>query len=158
MMRAADIRAQLKKRYGPPTHAIFFEVADATGARHTGFADAIAQSLWPSHGLGMEGFEIKVSRSDWKRELVDPNKAEKFAQRCDRWWIVTSEGVIADAAEIPEGWGWMIATMEGITVRRHAAKIEPIPMDRTFLAALLRSAGKADDAAIDAICQERPIR
>jgi hypothetical protein len=100
-------------------------------------------------------YEIKVSRGDWKRELANPTKAEKFAQRCDRWWIVTTEGVIADETEIPQKWGWMLATSEGLKIKRKASKNDPIPMDKSFLASLLRGAGNADQAEVEAICQKR---
>jgi hypothetical protein len=39
-------------------------------------ADAIARHLWPSQGLELIGFELKVSRSDWLREIKDPYKCE----------------------------------------------------------------------------------
>ena len=32
------------------------------------YADAIAMNLWPSRGLAVHGFEIKISRGDWQRE------------------------------------------------------------------------------------------
>jgi hypothetical protein len=98
-MKTGDVKALLRQRFSAPTHAIFFEVSDATGYHGTGWVDAISMSLWPSHGLHLEGYEIKVSRYDWKRELAKPAKAEKFAARCDKWWLVTAEGVIEDESE-----------------------------------------------------------
>lgn len=154
-MKTPEVKALLRNRFRAPTHAIFFEVSDATGFNGTGWADAISMNLWPSHGLELEGYEIKVSRSDWKRELAKPSKAEKFAQRCDRWWIVTTEGVIDDESEIPRQWGWIMASPNQLKIQRKAARNEPIPIDRHFLAALLRGAGKADQVEIEAICQKR---
>jgi hypothetical protein len=155
-MKTEQVKALLRQRFSAPTHAIFFEVSDATGFAGTGWADAISMSLWPSHGLTLEGYEIKISRGDWKRELANPVKAEKFAARCDKWWIVTAEGVIQDDAEIPSNWGWILASNDGLAIKRQAIKnVNPVLVDRVFLAALLRGAGKADAVAIEAICQER---
>ncbi len=86
MLRAADIRAGMATRWAAPEYAIMWEVADATGARHSRLADAVMMSLWPSRGLELHGVEIKVSRADWRREALTPQKAEKIAAYCDRWW------------------------------------------------------------------------
>lgn len=155
-MRTEEIKALLRARFCQPTHVILFEVSDATGFNGSGWADAISMSLWPSHGLNLEGYEIKVSRNDWQKELANPAKAEKFAARCDKWWLVTAENVIKDEREIPEKWGWMVATEKGLRINRPAAKNnQPVAVDRIFLAALLRGAGKFDQAQIEAICQIR---
>ncbi len=66
---AAAIKAALRRSYSEPEWAILFEVGDATGARHTRFADAVVMSLWPSRGLTVTGMEIKVSRSDGTRNV-----------------------------------------------------------------------------------------
>lgn len=158
ILRTPEIRALLRAKFCQPTHCIFFEVSDATGFQGTGWADAISMSLWPSHGLHLEGYEIKVSRSDWQRELINPIKAEKFAARCDKWWLVTAENVIKDESEIPQNWGWMLATENGLVVKRKAELNKtPAAVDRVFLAALLRGCGKADQAEIEAICEKRLV-
>jgi hypothetical protein len=154
-MRTSDVKELIRQRFTGQASAVFFEVADATGFNGTGWADAISMSLWPSHGLELQGFEIKVSRGDWKRELANPLKAEKFALRCDRWWLVSAQCVVEDEDEIPANWGWMLATPDGLQIKRKAAKNEPLPLDRDFLAALLRSAGKIDQSVIEAMCQKR---
>jgi hypothetical protein len=154
-MKTGEVKALLRQRFTAPTHAIFFEVSDATGFQGTGWADAISMSLWPSHGLHLEGYEIKVSRSDWKRELINPVKAEKFAARCDKWWLVTTENVVDDESEIPINWGWILANEGGLSIKRKATEHEPVPMDKNFLAALLRGAGKVSDSEVEAIVEKR---
>ena len=76
-MRAADVRAALARKFCAPEYALFYEVANATGSAATRSADAIAMGLWPSRGLYLQGFEIKVSRSDWLSELKNPAKAAR---------------------------------------------------------------------------------
>ena len=61
--------ALLALRYAPPAYAFFEEVRAQTGYAAGGSADGLALSLWPSRGIELHGFEVKVSRSDWLREL-----------------------------------------------------------------------------------------
>ncbi len=138
-MTAQDIVAALAKRHPAPTWAFLEQVRNSTGwAKVPRTADAIAMSCWPSRGLELHGFEVKVSRTDWKRELADPEKAEEIMAFCDRWWIVTpAKGIVQDG-EIPTTWGHMVVDGRGATVKIAAPKLEAQPIDRLFLAAILR--------------------
>lgn len=139
---AADLRARLEAAHAPPEWAIFFEVANGTGSVCRRHADAVAMSLWPSRGLTIRGFEIKVSRSDYKREAADPEKAETVARFCDEWWIVTPVDLIRDPElELPPAWGLMVANPKGgLKTVRKAATTKAKPISRPFLAAMLRRA------------------
>jgi len=113
----------------------------------TGFvgnaADAIAMHLWPSKGLELVGFELKVSRGDWLRELKDPHKADPVKKFCDRWYLVTYDlKVIKYADELPEGWGLMFLENGVIHTMIEAPKLTPEPIDRLFTASLMRRATK----------------
>src|SRR5215831_12205622 len=88
-LSASDICIGMRKRYCAPEWALFFNVANGTGARTYRYADAMGMCLFPSRGLELHGFEVKISKSDWKREAADPEKAETIAAYCDRWWVVT---------------------------------------------------------------------
>jgi hypothetical protein len=120
-----------------------WEVGEATGGAGGRYADAVMMSLWPSRGLELHGVEIKVSRSDWKREAMDPRKAEAIGRYCDRWWVHTSPGIIQDLSEVPPAWG--VREFDGVKwkTRREADKRKPEALNRGFLAALLR---RADDS------------
>lgn len=143
----ASINAALRERYAAPAWSLLFNVGDATGARHTRFADAVAMSLWPSRGLDLHGFEVKASRADWRKELETPQKAEAIASFCDYWWLVSAAGA-AKAEEIPQAWGWLEFADGKLVRRKEAVRTEAAPMTRTFLGALLRRAGEADDALV----------
>lgn len=147
---AGDVRSALRRRYCAPEWALLFEVGDATGARHTRFADAVAMSLWPSRGLELHGMEIKVSRYDWRNERKNPEKAETIAAYCDRWWLVTGPGVVESADEIPPAWGWIEFDGARLATMKEAARTEAKVCDRRFLAALLRRAAKTDDGIVEA--------
>lgn len=155
MTTTAEIKIALRQRYAAPEWALLFEVGDATGARHTRFADALAMSLWPSRGLTLHGMEIKVSRSDWKRERANPEKAETIAAYCDYWSLVTAKGVVLDPDEIPPAWGWLEFDGVKFVRRRDETRTEAQPISRAFLAALLRRADKTNETLIDAEVKRR---
>lgn len=136
----ADLRTLLRARYSAPEYALLEEVPDATGGRATRSADAIAMNLWPSRGLELLGFELKVSRSDWLRELKAPDKAEAVCRYCERWFLVAGPGVVKNFEEVPATWGILVAEGRRLVMKRDATKLEPQPVSRAFLAALLRRA------------------
>jgi hypothetical protein len=150
-MGAADITAQLEaallKAFPIPEYATFFEVGDATGGRHSRWADAVSMACWPSRGLVVTGFELKASRSDWLREKKSPTKSSAIQKYCDRWVLVTAPGVLLDG-ELPETWGHMELSGVRLVTKVKAPALSPEPLDRPFLAALLRRAGQASEALI----------
>lgn len=129
----------LSKRYAPPAYCLLGEVRDAAGFKASRSADAIAMSLWPSRGLLLMGFEFKVSRGDWLKELKTPEKAETIAAYCDTWTLVTPPDV-AKLEEIPPAWGWIVADGKRLRDEKRAAQSPAKAMDRGFLACLLRRA------------------
>lgn len=129
------------------------EVASGAGTA-TRYADAIAMNLWPSRGLAIHGFEVKVSRGDWLRELKNPAKADVISAYCDYWWVVAPEGIVL-AGELPHGWGLMVPN-KGVKLRvvtkadNTAAKV----VDRAFVAAMLR---RAQDQAPDVLALQAAV-
>ena len=84
------------------------------------FADGVSYCNVPSWGHKVEGYEVKVSRSDWLSELKDPTKAEATIRNVDRFWVVAPKGVVKDEAEVPEKWGWMVAYQNRLVVKKQA--------------------------------------
>jgi hypothetical protein len=149
---AADIRAAIQRHFGTggEKYAVLFEVRNGTAWRADRSVDAVVMSLWPSLGMELWGMEIKVSRHDWRRELKQPSKASAVFDYFDRWFLVAPENVVA-TGEIPEPWGWFVPTADGLHGARDAAKNSNVkPVDRHFLAALLRRVAKTDDDFIHA--------
>ncbi len=107
-MTTQEINAALKRRYDPKNFAFLWEVGNATGANCRRHADALAMSLWPSRGMVLIGHEIKASRSDWVKELDNPEKAEAVYQYCDRWYLVVGDASIVKPGELPATWGLMV--------------------------------------------------
>lgn len=136
------VRNAIRKRYGAPAFAVFFEVGNATGFRCSRHADAVAMSIWPSRGLEVIGIECKASRSDWTRERDNPAKAESIQKYCDRWFLLTENAAILRDGELPTTWGHL--TMRGKVIHQlvDAPKLTPEPLTRSFVAAMLRRANE----------------
>lgn len=139
-LQTGALRAALREKFPLPEYALFFEVADSTGARTSRTADAVAMSCWPSRGLELIGFELKASRSDWTREKADPAKAEAICRYCDRWYLVIGDRKIVKPGELPATWGLIAPKGQKLVIATEAPKLNPAPVDRDFLAALLRNA------------------
>jgi len=140
MLSTGEIYVALRERYRGNAWAFLTEVPDGTGSAKCRSADAMAMSLWPSRGLELNGFEVKVSRSDWLRELKSPEKAESICCYCDRWWLVVGDERIVKDGELPATWGLLVPRGKGVIQRKEAPVLKPEPVDRVFLAALLRRA------------------
>lgn len=139
-MTAAEILVGLQERFCGPQYAFLPAVRDRTGMGACRTADAMAMSLWPSRGLELFGFEVKTSRGDWLRELREPEKSDELVGYCDRWYVVVSEKAIIGNGELPSTWGLMVPRGKQIIVDVEAPKLDPSPLDRSFVAALLRRA------------------
>ncbi len=155
------ITVLLRRKYGAdsgngPAWAFVPQVRNDAGFRANRTCDAIAMSLWPSRGLTLHGHEIKCSRSDWLNEYRDPSKAEAFAVYCDYFWLVIGDRKIIQAGEVPETWGVMLAHKTRIDVLQEPTKNENVqPIDRGFLAALLRQAGVVANLPPEEIARAR---
>lgn len=137
VMNTEHARAMVRKRFDAPEWACMLEVAPATGGG-TRYADAIAVNLWSSRGHAVIGMEIKVSRSDWLRELKKPEKAETSVYRfCDKWYLVAPKGVVKDG-ELPQTWGLLELRASGLVEVVAAPKLTPEPVTKGFFASLIR--------------------
>ena len=137
---AEDLRALLRRKFPADQFAMLYEVRDAAGFHASRSADVVMVGLWPSRGNQVEGMELKVSRSDWQRELARPEKVEAFFKFCDRWWVVAGHDDIVEEHELPKTWGLMVVGRRGLTIAKAAPRLKPKPVDRSFLAAMLKRA------------------
>lgn len=129
----------LEKRYEPEQGwLLFYEVANGTGFKGTGYADALAFNVWPSRGISLHGFELKRTRSDLIKELRDPTKAEAFQKYCHHWWLLLTDPKLADGVEVPAQWGILAPRNNVLYQIRPAPKLEPEPWKPEFIAAFMR--------------------
>lgn len=143
---ADKLRSLLRRKYPADQYAMLYEVRDAAGFQANRSADVMVIGLWPSRGCLVEGMELKVSRSDWLRELKKPQKAEAFFQYCDRWWVIAASMDIVRDGELPPTWGLMVPRSNGIGIVKQAPDLKPDPVDRHLLAAMMK---RATDTAAD---------
>lgn len=126
-------------------------VGDGTGAACRRRADAIAMNMWPSRGLVVRVFEIKVSRNDLALELKDPTKAEAFAHYCNTVYLTVPTG-LTKGLDIPHTWG-IIEVSDGgrCRIKREATiNDNPTPLTPSFVAGLVRAASKTQEGEINA--------
>ena len=149
MKTAYEVVNALRAKYAGNAFAFLEQVGDGTGARQHRWCDVLVMSLWPSRGLDIIGIEVKVSRSDWLKELSLPEKADAIARYCDYWYVAVGDENIVQAGELPSTWGMMEPTTDGkIRCKVEAKKLDPQPISRDFLAAVLRQAtGQLTDVA-----------
>jgi hypothetical protein len=150
---STQIMAALRLRYQAPAWALFEEVCNSTGAGARRRADALAISLWPSRGLELHGVEIKANRTDWLRELKQPDKSETIQGYCDRWWVATSKGLVKPG-ELPPTWGLLELRGSKLQCQSEAPKLEAQPLDRSFVCAVLRRAHEAQTALLQSARRE----
>jgi hypothetical protein len=152
-MNSSTLKNAIRERFCQPEYATFFEVANRTGSASR-YADAIAMNLFPSRGLELHGFEIKVSRSDWLNELKNPAKAEEIAKFCERWWIVCTENVVVKE-ELPPTWGLLVFKDGKLRQIVAAPKLKAQPLTKSFIAALLRRANQLDTTQLNVEVEKR---
>ena len=142
-MKTQELLLKLSKKYPSPQYAFLSQVRNQTGyssgAGSIRTADALALGLWKSRGYHLNGFELKVSRSDWLTELKNPAKAEAIAEYCDMFSLVIPNMDIIDISEVPKTWGILLAKGNGMKTVREAPFLEAKQMDRPFLCGFMRS-------------------
>jgi len=137
------IYKRLESRYPSPAYVLLPQVRNGTGfTKRARTADAIAVSVWPSRGLYLTGFEIKVSRNDWRKELADPSKSVSIQKYC-RYWYVVSPVDVVPIDEVPDAWGLIYVHKKKTTVQKQAPKLDEQPPDMPFVCSVLRSASEA---------------
>jgi hypothetical protein len=122
-MNALDVCDALHRRYNKPSQGregeqyVVIEQARAGAGfdGNNGSCDLLAVNTWKSRGIELIGHEVKVSISDWKVELAQPEKAERFARFCRRWYVAAPSDLAAKIKhEIPPAWGLLSVSEKGV--------------------------------------------
>ncbi len=154
-IKAEDVVQALRERYAAPEYAFLDQVRDATGYGGSRTADALVMGLWPSLGIHLHGFEVKVSRGDWRRELKEPEKAEAIGKFCHYFWIAAPAGIVP-IDDLPSTWG--LLELRGRRMQATKAAVfrdDAKPLTITQIAAIMRRASTTSpsEAAIHAAHQ-----
>ena len=147
-----DMLDRLAERYGRMYANGPHKVLRHIGARHVRFgplwpsciADFLVLDTWGNYGEEhlrhpLLGFEVKISRSDYLREIKALSKSEPFRKVCAEWYMVVSDPKIV-RDDLPDGWGLLIAQGDGLRcVRKSATNPNPDPMPRGLIAGFMRA-------------------
>ena len=135
----------LRVRFGGPGWAFFKTVANRVGGP-SNYADAVAMSLYRSRGIDIHGFECKTDANDLRNELKKPKKADAVGRYTDFWHLAVDDvALLPDrvVAQLPPAWGLLVVRGGKCHQVRKATRLEPEPLDKPFLAALLVRAQEA---------------
>lgn len=140
LLNTQELIERLGKHFPSPTYGFITQVRSSTGSNACRTADAMAMSLWPSRGLHILGFEVKMSRNDWLNEIKDPSKAEEIAKFCHEWYIVINDPDFIKEGELPTNWGLIIPSGSGMkTVKKAVYNQHAVLPDYNMLAGIFRN-------------------
>lgn len=125
---ASALCGELVSRYPRPEWHVETEVTLA-GRR----LDVVAFNLWGARSYRTVGFEIKVSRGDWMRELADFRKQDEWLAVVDEFFIVAPGGLVKPE-ELPQGWGLLELRGSRMFVKAHPAVRRGVTLPREVVA------------------------
>ena len=137
---ANDILELLRNKFTAPEWIFLPEFRMNTGYGHhtEQRIDAWALNAYPSKNYLKLGFEIKVSRSDFLREINQPSKMETYKKICNEQYFVCPKDILK-IDEIPNGYGLYIIDGNGeLRLRKHAEYVECDPPTWGVIASALR--------------------
>jgi len=103
---AGKIVHAIKTKYHDNTNRWIYlpELRNGIGYSFSRAIDAFAIALWPSDKHLRIAYEVKVSKSDWNRELKQPNKRDAFIRISNEFYFVAPPGIIPHD-KVPVGCG-----------------------------------------------------
>lgn len=120
-LTAAQLLAEVQARYARPE---WHCEAEVTLDRRR--LDVVAFNLWGARGYRIVGFEVKVSRGDWLRELAAFEKSAGWHAVVDAFYVVTPGGLVRPD-ELPAGWGLLELRGSRMFTKVQAAARAPRP-------------------------------
>lgn len=152
-MNAGDILKSLDDHYrrlnriiAAPEWACFRELATWTGFTPR-LIDYYAFNCWHSKDFLRVAYEVKISRSDFKRELLEPFKREPAMKLSNEFYFICPLGMLRPE-EIPPGCGLRDVSETGrIRTRLRAPKREVAEPNLPFIASLARRVCAAERTA-----------
>lgn len=149
-IKADDIYCLLATKYQDPRqYACACEVQEKTGWAQRRL-DFVVVDCFEGNNLEIQAFEVKISKSDFRRELEDASKHNIFFDDIDKYSIVAPDYVLDNMSIIPPKWGVIhvirneTGELELKTVRKplalHDEQERMRPVGRKFFASLFRAA------------------
>lgn len=138
-LRSSDIVAILKKKYQHHGWLVITELRRSPGWVDDRTIDVFVLHQWPSEGFKRIAYEIKVSSSDFTREIKNPRKRKSFREISNEFYFIAPVGVI-DADKIPTDCGLIEVTPEGKLVKAIDSPWFESNPDWNIVAALVKRA------------------
>jgi hypothetical protein len=89
-------------------------------------------------------FEVKVSRSDLKHELEQPEKAEAWSRYANYFWLVIPDVKLMNGLEVPQEWGVLVSYGKSLKVHQIPTRRLAEPMPIAVVAGLVRAVAKTE--------------
>ena len=148
-MNVKDVLLALRRHHPAPEWAFFEELRPATGFSEPGQEisgiDAFVMGTWESTTrLARVAYEIKVSRSDFLRELKHPEKRKPALEVSNRFYFAMPRGIAA-SEEVPADAGlvYITAGAEKVMIVKEAPwRDTPLPGPRFWAMILRRAAAR----------------
>lgn len=127
MTTTGELLGRLQRHYIKPSvplpGGVFIDEVTYGGAGGSR-CDALYVGFTSTSGRMLVGHELKVSRADWRHELDQPGKADRWADQCHAWYVVAPSTDIVPAEEVPHGWGLMVLDTRSKTRMKTAVKAQ----------------------------------
>lgn len=103
--------------------------------------DVFAINTWPSRGFLRVAYEVKVSRSDFLKEMADSNKRKTAMNLSNEFYFAAPSGVIGNS-DLPKECGLIEMDEYGIARKTKAAQYREIGSEipLPFVCSLLKNA------------------
>ncbi len=144
-IKAGGLLRMIQTRYQGPEWAVLDELHDGTGGSSMRRFDAVAFNCWPSRGFIRLGFEIKVSRADFSKELAAHEKRAALEKHCHEVYFVVGPKV-CEPREVPEPWGLLEVRGDKLHCTRKAPHRKVENLTETFAVCAIRRLTEAAEA------------
>ncbi|KKM26783.1 hypothetical protein LCGC14_1581260 [marine sediment metagenome] len=149
--KSEDLVQMIRNKYSSGSsmgnsYVVLEQVPDGTGMFQSRWIDVAVFGLWPSKDLDRAAFEVKVSRSDFIRELQIREKHRWVRESFHEFWFVAPKDVI-QIEELPTGVGFMCPRGEKLIIKRHCVRNDKPKLDDALLAGFMRAAEKGINKA-----------
>lgn len=149
-MNSTEVREALRKRWPDSDYLVIDEAPDSAN-RMGRKIDMFVQSLWRSRGFERDAVEIKVSRSDWTRELAEPGKADWWWMHVHRFWLAVPapHAKIVYPGELPTTWGLIeVSESDSKIIVKAPKNPKPAEFTRGEYIGLMRACANAGVGAL----------
>ena len=126
---AEDIYLLLHERFSDRNQWLCArEVGNCTGGGRRRL-DFVAANCYYSEGFGIHAFEVKISKSDLRRELTTPDKHNLFFSEINYYSIVAPDYVLDNeyCALVPKNWG-IYRAIDGKGLKPNSLKVYRKPL------------------------------